>query len=654
MTNRRLKITSRMLSAKTDTSSRRASVSGRALRTSVLAVMFSLFALSPAHALVELEDEVLTGVTGDGLTFAWTDFRMMFSPESYFELVGSAGSNTCTGTGASSGNYNCWRRGDLRWYGLNVSAEGTAVGQTLTGGVWNTTWTETGGNMTQCASAGVAGLGCPRGGPVSLFAAHDNPYILRVQSYAGDGSAATSIGNGIVTYQGNNAAANWPTGSGQTVLEWLAPAWNRTTLVGQDDYRYSAWGEIEVGRGGTGTGLLKSQTIISGNSAGSVLRFWKFTQTSTSPGAAAAFNPLTGAAGCTNAGCANVDAAGSSYNNRSLALEYQSWLRGDFRFSVAQTEAAPVIGVPVVFHSTEGLYFRNSEVFMPLGQPFYQALTINVPRNTGTNAPVTDGNFTLEIPILPNRTAVFTRFYSLNTTPGTGTASVEQAYDYGYATARSALLRQAALTNDAINYMPDGDITTAPFPTNYPAPNANYYKTHGFARWGDWYTCNGVSCILPLSPNSVAEADAGTGRNSWRSDGDGTFFKNIASYNAYSYRTWRVDVSNNPSIGNPVDSDTYTSITYMANLGACDAVGAANDETCGYGGDYRAASDFGSPVSSQNIVPPDNSWNKTALGGAVARNVVVVPANGTLNIGDSRIEGLQIQFMRLTTYGANF
>jgi len=268
-----------------------------------------------------------------------------------------------------------------------------------------------------------------------------------------------------------------------------------------------------------------------------VLRFFRFTQTTTSPGLQAPYDPTLGAAGCTDAGCANVDAAGSTYNNRTLAIQYESRLRADFRFSVAQTGAAPAapsIGTPQIFDPNEGAYFRNADVYIPLGQPFYQALTINLPRSTSTNAPVQDGNFTLEIPLLPNRTAVFTRFYSLNTT-GSAT-SVPSAWDYGYATARSAFLRNAALTDDTINYMPDADISGA-FATDYPAPNDNYYKTHGYARWGDWYPCQGRNCILPTDTNTVAQADGTpvvvgginiTGRNSWRSDGDGVFFKNIA------------------------------------------------------------------------------------------------------------------------------
>lgn len=618
----------------------------------LFASLLMLSAASAYASLTELDDSEMTGVTGEGLTFTWTNFRMMFDPSSYLEQAGSPNGNTCTSTGNTAGNYSCWRRADLRWYGGNASSLGTTVGQAVTAGPWNTTW-----DNSQCTVAGIRGLGCPRGGPIAIFAAHDNPYILRVQPFAGDGTAATAIGNGVVTYQGNNGTGDWNSGLGsgsrQTALEWIAP-------TAQDQYRVSFWGEAEVGRGGSGGGLLQSQTILQGNASGSLLRFFKFTQTSTSPGLQSAFDPMLGAAGCTNAGCANVDGAGSAYNNRTLAIQYSSRLRADFRFSVAQANAIPNIGTPTIFEANEGIYYLNADVYFPLGQPFYQALTLNLPRNTVTNAPIQDGNFTLEIPLLPNRTAVFTRFYSL-ITGGTAT-SVPSAWDGGYATLLSAMLRSEALTDDAINYMPDADVTTAPFPTNYPAPDANWYKTHGFARWGDWHPCTSRNCIFPNATNTVAQADGTgvnvtysdgsvrsvTGRNSWRSNGDGVFFKNIASYNAYSYRSWAVDVRA-PGVAN---DNQFTQISYMSNYAACTAGTAVN---CGYGGYYRGAADFGNPVSSQNIVAPEMSWySDTGMGGAVARNVIVVPANGTLNLGDARIEGIQLNYLRFTSFGANF
>lgn len=603
----------------------------------LLSVYLSL-ATTPATALTELDDAELNAFTGEGLTFAWTDFRMLIDPGSYLELMGAPGSNTCTSSGATNGNYNCWRRADVRWYGLNVSNTSQTVGQAVGAGPWNTSWTtDAGGTMTQCASPGINGLGCPRGGPIALFAAHDNPYILRAFSYAGDGSADTAIGNGIVSYQGDTSAS-------QTVLDWFAP-------TKQDYYRYSSWGEIEVGRGGTNAGLLKSQTIFQGNAAGSVLRFFTFTQTSTSPGLAVPYNPLLGAAGCndTGGGCPNVNAAGSTYNNRSLAIQYESHLRGDFRLSNAQTEAAPVIGVPVVFHPTEGLYFRNADVFIPLGQPFYQALTINFPRDTSNNAPITDGNFTIEMPLLPNRTAVFTRFYSLNTTPAVGSASVPNAWDYGYNTARAAFLHMTAA--NTAPYMPD-----ATPPAGYPQPNANYYKTHGYARWGDWYLCQGAGCILPwTASNTPAQAEAGIGRNSWSSSGDGVFFIGTTNYNAYAYQMVSIDARDFNS-GNTNDE---TQINYYTNFAACNAASATDYFTCGYGGDYLGAASFTrpSPVATASIVPTENGWynaDNTGMGPAVNRTVIPVPAGVPLNLGDSRIEGLQFSFLRISSLAANY
>lgn len=607
-------------------------------------------ATAPA-ALQELPDDSLSGVTGEGLVFAWTDFRMLMDPSSYLEQRGSALSNTCTSSGNTAGNYNCWRRGDLRWYGLSVSATGTTTGQAATAGAWNTGWTSSGGNMTQCANAGINGLGCPRGGPIGLFAAHDNPYILRVKDYAGDDSANSAIGNGIVTYQGVTSSTNWNAGgSRQTVLEWLAP-------TAQDYYRMAFWGEIEAGRGAAGAGLLKSQTIVQGNAAGSVLRFYKYTQTATSPGLQAPFDPTLGAAGCTDSGCNNVDTAGSAYNNRSLAMVYESRLQGDFRFSVAQSETTPALGTPVDFHHSEGMYFRNVKAFFPLGQSFYQALTLNVPRNTATNLPVVDGNFTLEIPLIPNRTAVFTRFYSLNTAPGVGgtTSSVQHSWDYGYATARAAMLHNTALTADAVNYLPDA----APNTTNYPAVNANYHRTHGYSRWGDWYSCQGEGCILPLARNSVAEANAGIGRNAWNSSGDGIFFWGISAYNAYAYRTDTIDVR--PALnGNGTvntDANANTTISYYSNFAACTPANSTAYSTCGYGGAYNGAADYGKTTTSTSILPAENAFYNaatTGMGANANRPVISVPANSALNIGDARVEGMQIHYLRFTSSGAQF
>lgn len=653
-----------------------------------LSLLAALLLPGFSAALQSLDDGEMSGVTGEGMAFAWTDFRMMFDPQSYLEQMGSPTSNTCTGTGDTNGNYNCWRRADLRWFGLNVSAAGTAVGQGLTAGAWNTGWTTTGTEMTQCANAGINGLGCARGGPIQYFAAPDNPYILRVNdSYKGDGSAATAIGNGVVTYQGNNSASNWlasdpNAGSAQTVLEFMAPASQTASAHGnaQDFYRLSFWGEIEAGRGAAGGGLLKSQTMIQGNAAGSVIRYFKFTQTATSPGQVQNFNPVLGCTVNSTTGlCSSTNSA--AYNNRTLAIQYDSYLRGDFRFSVAQTVSAQsdAIGVPVEFNSTEGMYFRNADVHVSLGQLFYQALIINTPRNTSTNASITDGNFTLEIPILPNTPAVYNRFYSL-TDYATSNPVAPNSYDDGYATSRAAYLYSLPVRGGSTAaYMP---ARTAAVIANYTVPDLNYAKTHGYAHWGDWSTCGGVGCSVPTANNGLTNAVNGVGRNAWNSSGDGVFFIGATDFNAYAYATGDVDVA----AGN-----AYTSITYYkgttdktvdvrtnrvfdnggdgyqsgsnrpnaiyttGTFTSCTASSATDFSTCGSGGSYLGSvGGFAKDTTQVNMVPAEQVWMNstgTALS-ATNRPVMNVPAGTALNLGDARIENIQLNYFRFTSYGA--
>lgn len=107
-------------------------------------------------ALESLDEESLSQVTGTGLAIGFEDFRWLVKPTSYFEQVGSdpVGNTTL-------------QRGDLRWYGVNISGAGA-------GGFH---WDESGGNFG--TSCDASSLGCPRGGLISDFAPHDNPYLLR-------------------------------------------------------------------------------------------------------------------------------------------------------------------------------------------------------------------------------------------------------------------------------------------------------------------------------------------------------------------------------------------------------------------------------------------------------------------------------------------
>ena len=529
------------------------------VRGRILAGLFILLPLSDVAAMERLDDEAMADVSGAGLAFVWEDFRWLTKPTSYFEQVG-------TGTDPLS----TFERGDLRWYGINVSAAGPG-----------TTWTETGSNMDNCASQGFGGLGCPRGDTIANFAAHDNPYVLRVMDYSGNGSADSQIGNGIITWTGN-------TSTSKTVLEILAP-------TDQEDYRFSFWGEIEVGKdplAGTNNGLLKTQTIIQGSAADSVLQFFRFTE----PG------------------------------NENFAFLYKSHLQGDFRFSAAQVDGkdSDDLGVPVEFDAQEGLHFRNVDAYLPLGQLFYQAFTINVPRDALGNE-IQDGNFILAINALPDDPAVYRRHYSL---------AVPDSPNAGYETARAALL------------------THTPGATPSVAVPENYFNTHGYSRWGDWFPCQGIGCpSVPVSQDSK--------RNRFNSTTDGIFFSKCSGcddFDAFAYTMTAVDVraGNNQYTcpgGSECAADGYSPRggggRYYQQAVSCTPSNGA-DFSCGYGGAYDI--DAGAAYTSTSMVNPSSYFGV----GSQSATALPVIRTDAVNIGDARAEGLLINSFKFTSLGAQY
>jgi hypothetical protein len=100
-----------------------------------------LLALAPAApaGLSPLDEQEMATVTGAGLNFVWEDFRFLAQPTSYFEQVGSQAAPGST-----------FARGDLRWYGVAISALGSGY-----------SWADSSGTMTGCASQGVNCPGCP-------------------------------------------------------------------------------------------------------------------------------------------------------------------------------------------------------------------------------------------------------------------------------------------------------------------------------------------------------------------------------------------------------------------------------------------------------------------------------------------------------------
>lgn len=536
-----------------------------------------------AHALVALDDADMSSVSGAGVNFVWEDFRWLTKPTSYFEQAG-------TGVDPAT----VWKRGDLRWYGLSVSGIGAGYD-----------WTESGGTMKGCAGQGANGLGCPIGNLISRFAAHDNPYVVRVMDYAGDGLSVAQIGtgsqtNGVVTFDGNTTASH-------TVWEQLAP-------TDQDYYRFSFWGEIEAGKdpiAGTNQGLLKTQTMIQGSAANSAIHLFQFTE----PG------------------------------NQTLGILYHSHLQGDFRFSAQQQAGfdSDGVGVPVAFDPDEGMHFRNVEAYIPLGQLFYQALVITVPDGDRS------GNFIMEVPTIPDEVNVYTRFYSL--------AGANSDANIGYDTARAGYLHRLHEhgQSNGIPYTSDNGAYT---PSWGPRSGTvvmqnNYYTTHGYSYWGDWTPCQGVGCAAPpvTMPNQ---------RNTYNSREDGIFFaaRSGGDFRAFAYRLSAIDVRANnyqytcpKQTGTGCDGGNSSAFTQPAQagryyVGTSSCTRNSSQYNCGYGGTYSKTA----PVTTVSRVNPAYYFGHAGSGNQSLPTILT----STANLGDARAEGLLINAFKFTSLGAQF
>lgn len=439
-------------------------------RTITTALLLAL-ASNGQTQLQALDDSEMSSAHGAGIAVALDNFAYLMAPTSYLEQVGTAPTNACSGYGDIASNRNCWRRGDLRWYGASITAA-SEIG---------THWTE-----SACASGDF--MSCPRGGTISQFSPFDNPYLMRAWSPAG------------MDYQGDPVNSN-PAAPDKTIYEFLAP-------TSQPDYMLSFWGEIEAGATrnsatqtlsqGSGTanggGLLQSQTLIRGNAAGSVFRLFKFTETGSTP-----------------------------RYGETFGIMYTSHLQGDFRFSVAQTASSPnAIGAPPQFQNIGGLYFRNVEAFIPLGQLYYQALVLN--------AVGTDGGFSVELTQVPDDPNVYPTYY--------GQSSGD---DRGFLTA----LQHLAYRNTPCSGWGANSLNCT-----------NYRASHGHVRYGDWHPDlriyssttpsgdpgdSGIAAGARNLINGYIDSDSNPANGD---DGDGIFFRacdGCGPFNAYAQRTTRID-----------------------------------------------------------------------------------------------------------------
>lgn len=346
---------------------------------------------------------------------------------------------------------NPFRRADARYYGLSFTPGGTAA---------------TNFDGTACAANDVR---CPLGVGTFSLAPHDNPYLLRVFDYT------------KIEYDGVTRP--------RTVLELLGP-------TNMDAWRFALWGELQIGQnsvgvdcdGDTGTAgiqpcLFQSQMIILGkpvtkDGKGSVLRV-----------------------------VTNSDAS-----DQTLGLIYDSHLSGDFRFSVNKlSESATPLGQIPSFSVNEGVFFKNADAFVPLGQMSYQTVVFDDLTAGGSGADPGNGNFKMELTQIPNTPNVYNDFYSAPAACGAYAAS-----DCGYQrTARPA----------------------------------RYNETHGYVRFGQSGTLN----------------DSGTQAQKTADTTDGIYFTGVSAFQPYATRPNITSNIDNP----PALTDGNYPITALttANLG---------------------------------------------------------------------------------------
>lgn len=341
---------------------------------SSLLLVAAIAAPGASWALTAIEDDDLGEVTGEGVALILKDISLRMGPTSYFELTGN---NEPTGTELN------FRRGDLRWYGISYTGAAGTPGEAWSGSCVN--------NATNM------NMGCPLGGTITNLAPHDNPLILRAFDYKG--VSMTGVKNTV-----------------NSVFETLYPS-------NHERYRYSFWGEINVGTGSTvGTGNTMGSTKGTGSDKLQVLNIWNNVSQA---GSLVRYFQTTG-----------PEPSGKA---ASFGIQLINHFEADVRMAVAQTLFSPdTLGQAPEFDSYEGMYIGDYRLHLIAGQLHYQQLVLD-------ESPDQDGNFEIRLTQIPNLPNVYNTFYG------------------------------RTLTDD-----PTGGYNRA-FMTG-----ADYNASHGYVRMGDW------------------------------------------------------------------------------------------------------------------------------------------------------------------------
>lgn len=597
--------------------------------------------LAPAYALESLSDDGLSEVSGTGLAFPFENIHFQMAPTSFVELTGVSFAN-CVAPGNPSGCVDTsLKRGDLRYYGLTMSQGATYAGTVSNKMVYNLSNANTMNWDRTACSGGFNGLGCPTSQyGINAYSTVDNPFVLRAFDYNKMGYAGTNIT--------------------QTLLEFIGPS-------NMDPFRWAFWGEVEAGRtvDGSGnitgmTGLLKSQSLILGKPAARVK--------------APSLYGTDDVGGNANPYAGPVLRLFQDVQTSSLGLNYISRLSGDFRFSVNQlNDIQTARGAVPTFTAEEGLYFNDVNAYLPLGQLNYQALTLD-------RVAAGNGNFALTLTRIPDDSRVYGVHYALPTAitfPGCGS------------TAAGSCGAAAAGYNRVLANA-----------------NSNYYTSHGYVEWGtDFPSCGagqpnclggsntatnyGASAVrfsgpgstgLPVTKTYSLEAramvaGAANGGGYWSGDTCGgdpcdSFTNGTAQSVSFTVTYSSPVVSSIHSRQDVINaggvvfvSRTAGSTWQVPNNQAADNTTAKlielenRDDVKEARSDYVDACGFLCTDLRLSVdATPDTAAIQSAanavFGSPSGTNYAILNVNA-INLGASRVEGLLINHMKITSLGAN-
>lgn len=318
----------------------------------VLALAISAVA-SSSYALEAISDEEMSSTTGEGLAFLPENFSIIFDPDAYINYIPVGP--------VSTGN-----KADLFIYGLAAGKSNLA----------NNTTARTNANLNDTTVSNITSWGTG-----------SNPWVIRTETVTKPGFNTASEARAILSFQ---------------TPDYL-PTTETTAANGADAYNLKMvlWTDV----------MVRNAAVANGNAN-------QFTQRLRLQGVWDGFS--------INGTRLNIfqTANGSgtaSYNNTvgiSGILRFNSGTQGVLRFSTAlKANEASMITTPATggvspfvrgnstagqFNENEGLYIRDFDLNLPLGQLHYQPLVLDA---------TASGNVIIELARIPNNASAYNEFY---------------------------------------------------------------------------------------------------------------------------------------------------------------------------------------------------------------------------------------------------